>query len=183
MYKLEENELPKASRDDVWLYIYDHPNVRARDLEIQFVKTRNMARGTLYKYKRLLEAEGKIQAKPMKGRPPYNVYYVPKNFQKQAAALNHYRQIPRKYYDLRLPEIDWQDAPLGYYLTDVKEKILWHDKETGAMLVIKKAPPGLTDAPHVHPDANKMAYVLAGEMEPAEAMEAAQQEAIDALGL
>ena len=52
---------------------------------------------------------------------------------------------------VRFEEVEWEDPPRGYYLTDVKQKTLWVDKETGATVVsivdsetgevIKKIPP------------------------------------------
>ena len=41
-----------------------------------------------------------------------------------------------------LEAMEWEDAPKGYYLTDVKRKVLWVDEETGATWVLLKFPPG-----------------------------------------
>ena len=90
--------MPTATADDIWLYIHEHNAVRTKDLEQEFVKTQRMSRGTLYKYKRVLEAEGKIQAKSVQGRPPYNVYYIPERFRKHVEALKRYKQLPLKYF-------------------------------------------------------------------------------------
>jgi hypothetical protein len=129
------------------------------------VKTKRLSRGTLYKYKRLLEAEGKIQAKPVQSRSPYNVYYIPPNFHRQVEALKQYTQLSLTYYTVRPHSVEWTDTPKDFYLTPVKEKILWQNPETGAMITVTKFPVGLSDAPHIHPDANVMGYVLSGEAE------------------
>ena len=31
-------------------------------------------------------------------------------------------------------ELDWKNPPRGYYLTEVKEKVIWEDKKTGAKI-------------------------------------------------
>lgn len=157
--------MPTATVDDLWIYIYEQGEVRTRDLEQRFVKIKHMARGTMYKYKRQLEQEGKIQSKPIHARPSYNVYYVPKKFHKAAAALKLYRQLSPKFFAVNTQKIPWQDAPSDLYLTPVKEKILWQNPDTGAMIVINKIPTGLTDSPHIHPDSNVMAYIFSGEQE------------------
>jgi len=157
--------MPKATSDDLWVYIYEQGKVRTRDLENHFVKTKLLARGTMYKYKRQLELEGKILAKPVPGKPPYNVYYVPEQHHRECEALKQYKQLPSKYINLQIPQVEWQDAPKGFYLTDVKEKILWQNKKTGAMFLLGKAPIGLSDTPHTHPEANMLSYLLSGELE------------------
>ena len=60
--------------------------------------------------------------------------------------------------------MEWEDAPKGYYLTDVKRKVLWVDEETGATWVLLKFPPGIGDKLHTHPQANQMVFGLSGEM-------------------
>jgi len=37
-------------------------------------------------------------------------------------------------------KMEWADPPRGYYLTEVKEKVLWRDEETGAKIALVKAP-------------------------------------------
>ena len=63
-----------------------------------------------------------------------------------------------------LEDIEWEDAPKSYYLTDVKRKVLWVDEETGATWVLLKFPPGIGDKLHTHPQANQMVFGLSGEM-------------------
>jgi hypothetical protein len=177
--------MPKASLDDVWIFVHDNEKVRTRDLERQFVKTKQLARGTLYKYKRLLEAEGKIQAKPMQGRPPYNIYYVPEHYHVEIEALKQYKHLPPKYFaafnrrsgsipDKFYPEVsvmgnihhmEWQDPPPGWYYSDVKRKVLWENSAAGAVFELMKYPPGIAEALHYHEHANKWGFHLAGETE------------------
>ncbi len=61
--------------------------------------------------------------------------------------------------------IEWEDPPRGYYLTDVKQKVLWRDEETGAMMALLKFPVGVADEIHSHPEANQLIYCLTGEIE------------------
>lgn len=179
--------MPKATLDDVWIFVYRHEDVRTRDLEAQFVKTKRLARGTLYKYKRLLEAEGKIQAKPMPGRPPYNIYYVPEQHHAEIEALIQYKNLPSKYFDSyartqrdeKLPEsyypevscvgsiynLEWKDAAPVKFHSDVKRKVLWENPETGAVFELLKVPPGIMEPVHYHKHANKWALGLSGESE------------------
>jgi quercetin dioxygenase-like cupin family protein len=65
---------------------------------------------------------------------------------------------------LRLEDIEWEDPPRGYYLTDVKQKVLWEDKETGATLALVKFPVGVADKIHSHPEATQITIGLSGEM-------------------
>ena len=39
-------------------------------------------------------------------------------------------------------DIEWEDMPEGFYLTDVKQHILWRDDETGAHFALVKFPVG-----------------------------------------
>jgi mannose-6-phosphate isomerase-like protein (cupin superfamily) len=64
---------------------------------------------------------------------------------------------------LRFDEIEWEDPPRGYYLTDVKQKVLWEDKETGATLALVKFPVGVADKIHSHPEATQINIGLSGE--------------------
>ena len=36
--------------------------------------------------------------------------------------------------------LPWEEPPRGYYLTAVKQKVLWEDKETGATTVLLRFP-------------------------------------------
>lgn len=128
--------MPTATADDIWLYTHEHTTVRTKDLEQEFVKTQRLSRGILYKYQRLLEAEGKIQAQLVQSRPPYNVYYIPQNFRRQVEALKQYTQLSLTYYTIRPHNVQWQDAPKDFYITPVKEKILWQNPDTRARVLI-----------------------------------------------
>lgn len=61
--------------------------------------------------------------------------------------------------------IEWEDPPRGYYLTDVKQKVLWKDEKTGAMMALVKFPVGVADKIHSHPEANQFFFPLSGEAE------------------
>jgi quercetin dioxygenase-like cupin family protein len=63
-----------------------------------------------------------------------------------------------------LEEMEWEDAPKGYYITDVKRKVLWVDEESGATWALIKFPPGIGDKLHTHPQANQLTFGLSGEM-------------------
>jgi len=174
--------MPKATSDDLWVYIYEQGKVRTRDLENHFVKTKTLARGTMYKYKRQLELEGKILAKPVSGRPPYNVYFVPEQHHRECEALKQYKQLSPTYFSLDsndIPEafypnaavrlnihkLEWEDAPPGLFFTDVKRKVLWTNDETGALVVLQKFPLGFIESMHYHPDCNQWGLGLTGEVE------------------
>ena len=62
-------------------------------------------------------------------------------------------------------DLEWEEPPRNYYLTDVKQKTLWKDEKTGATLVLIKFPEGVADKIHSHPEANQMVIGLSGEME------------------
>jgi len=59
--------------------------------------------------------------------------------------------------NLSFDEVEWKPAPRGYYLTDVQQKTLWVNEETGATIVLVKFPPGIADKLHTHPNANQIA--------------------------
>ena len=61
--------------------------------------------------------------------------------------------------------LEWESAPRGYYLTDVKQKVLWRDERTGATVALVKFPVGLADKVHSHPKANQIVFGLEGEYE------------------
>jgi quercetin dioxygenase-like cupin family protein len=61
--------------------------------------------------------------------------------------------------------LEWEDPPRGYYLTDVKQKVLWGDEKTGAIVALVKFPVGVADRIHAHPEANQLVYGLSGEIE------------------
>jgi hypothetical protein len=156
--------VPIATPDDLWIYIYRKNGVRARDLEQQFVQTKMMSRGTMYKYVRMLEMEGKVQAKPVPVRPPYHLYSVPPEKAKEAEAVQHYKQLT-PHRGIQTQSLDWRNSPPGFYLTNAQEKTVWSDEYSGAVMTLIKLPVGLAETPHIHPDANQLFYALSGEME------------------
>ena len=66
---------------------------------------------------------------------------------------------------LNFKDIEWKDAPRGYYLTDVKQHTLSEDKKTGATLALIKFPKGVADKIHSHPEANQIIIGFSGEVE------------------
>ena len=66
---------------------------------------------------------------------------------------------------LNFKDIEWKDAPRGYYLTNVKQHTLWEDKKTGATLALVKFPKGVADKMHSHPEATQVTIGLSGEVE------------------
>ena len=65
---------------------------------------------------------------------------------------------------LNFNDIEWEDTPRGYYLTDVKQKVLWEDPKTGATLALVKFPKGVADKIHSHPEATQITIGLTGEL-------------------
>ena len=65
---------------------------------------------------------------------------------------------------LNFNEIEWEDTPRGYYLTDVKQKVLWEDPKTGATLALVKFPKGVADKIHSHPEAKQITIGLSGAL-------------------
>ena len=63
---------------------------------------------------------------------------------------------------IKFEDLEWEDPPRGYYLSDVKQKTLWVDEETGATLALMKFPPGQVDRIHTHPEANQIVHPLTG---------------------
>ena len=59
-------------------------------------------------------------------------------------------------------DLEWEDPPRGYYISDVKQKTLWVNEETGATWVLMKWPPGLLDKKHTHPKANQLTLAMTG---------------------
>jgi quercetin dioxygenase-like cupin family protein len=60
-------------------------------------------------------------------------------------------------------EMEWKETPRGYYLSDVKEKVLFQNPETGMKIALVKAPVGQMDKLHSHPEANQYALMLTGD--------------------
>ncbi len=62
-------------------------------------------------------------------------------------------------------KLNWEDPPRAYYLTDVKEKVIWEDERTGAKMALIKFPIGISDKLHSHPESDQFIYGLSGEAE------------------
>ena len=166
LYKLVDvmPKQAKVSVNDLLIHIYENGPVRAKDLELAFVHTKRLSRGTLYKYKRQLEQAGKIQATPIYKRPIYNIFSVPKQFHQEIEVLKQLQGFSKPMF-FNIRDRNWTDAPEGFYLTDVKQKVLWHDNDTGASAVLLKLPPGISETVHYHPYANQWGLGLYGESE------------------
>jgi hypothetical protein len=74
--------------EDIWIYIYDHKNVRAYELEKAFLSSgvknanKSISRGTLYRYKRYLLDQKYIGEKRIEEKhgPPRFTFHVPKRY-------------------------------------------------------------------------------------------------------
>ena len=62
-------------------------------------------------------------------------------------------------------DMEWEDPPRGYYLTDVKQKTLWVNEKTGATWALMKFPAGPGDKLHAHPKANQLGFSISGGVE------------------
>jgi quercetin dioxygenase-like cupin family protein len=61
-------------------------------------------------------------------------------------------------------DLEWEDPPRSYYYTAVKQKVLWEDQKTGAIIALLKFPVGVEGPVHSHPEANQFHYALSGEI-------------------
>jgi hypothetical protein len=62
-------------------------------------------------------------------------------------------------------EVEWEDPPEGFYLTDVKIKVLWKNEETGAQFMLVKIPAGDNyEHQHTH-GSGQWSLWLRGEVE------------------
>jgi hypothetical protein len=63
-------------------------------------------------------------------------------------------------------DIEWEDMPEGFYLTDVKQHVLWKDEDSGAHFALVKFPLGsVHELPHTHPQASHWMFILSGAIE------------------
>jgi hypothetical protein len=133
-----------------------------RDLEKAFVATKKLSRPTLYRYRKQLLNQGKIQVKSEHGYPPHNVYFVPGHHHKAIEILQLSTQLPIVMVK-QLENIPWIHS--SFYVTDVKEKVIWTNDETGATMILLKSPvdPRPAGHRHIHPKANQWSFGLAGE--------------------
>ena len=103
--------MPQVTPDDLLIYISERGHVRTRDLEREFVKTRMISRGTMYKYKRQLELEGRIQAKPVAAKPPYHLYSISSQFLEAVAAIKATRRLQLQQREQTLQDHYWAVLP------------------------------------------------------------------------
>ena len=73
--------------------------------------------------------------------------------------------MSKEIFTVDTNKMSWEEPQRGYYLTDVKQKILWEDKKTGATMALIKFPVGVADEIHYHPEANQFVFCLNGEIE------------------
>ena len=64
---------------------------------------------------------------------------------------------------LKFEDSEWEDTPRGYYLTDVKQKVLWKDPNSEATLALLKFPVGEADEIHSH-SGKQITIGLSGEL-------------------
>jgi hypothetical protein len=86
--------MARVSPEDLWIFVYEQKQVRMRDLQQRFVQSKQLSRGTLYKYKRQLEQDGKIQPTTVHAKPPYNMYSVPSTYHPEVEAIIQYKRLP-----------------------------------------------------------------------------------------
>lgn len=103
--------MPQVTPEDLLIYIHERGQARTRDLERQFVKTRMISRGTMYKYKRQLELEGRIQAKPVAAKPPYHLYFIPPFLLKEVVAIKERRRLQLQKREQTLQDRYWSILP------------------------------------------------------------------------
>jgi oxalate decarboxylase/phosphoglucose isomerase-like protein (cupin superfamily) len=103
--------------------------------------------------------------KTIQAKPPHNTYYVPEKFRGMLTALKQFKASTMKARYVRAKDIAWESSPTGLWFVPMQRKVLWHNEETGAMLVLHKGGPGLCEPVHYHPHANKWFYCLYGEWE------------------
>ena len=72
--------------------------------------------------------------------------------------------ITSGFFSMDTSKMEWSDPPRGYYQTEVKQKVLYKNEETGALMSLLKFPVGLGDDLHSHPEANQHAFWLDGEL-------------------
>ena len=133
-----------------------------RDLEQAFVVTKKLSRPTLYRYRKQLIAQSKIQVHSNPGQPSYNTYSVPGYHHKAIELLQLSTKFPFSM-NKRLEDIPWERS--SFHITEVKEKVLWTNDDTGATMILLKSPvdPRPAGYRHLHPDANQWTFGLAGE--------------------
>jgi hypothetical protein len=100
--------------DDVWIFIYEKGVVRAKDLEERFLKKEDLllnpkdylSKGTLYKYKRILEQDKKIDMTVISGiRPLAYEFSVPKKYAEEVEALKAKRKLNKILDSLNLHDV------------------------------------------------------------------------------
>jgi hypothetical protein len=132
-----------------------------RDLQQAFVETKKLSRPTLYRYRKQLVEQGKIQVQSISGHPPYNVYSVPSEHHPVVNVLQDLSYSPFNL-GIDLDEIPWEDIPndIG---TPSRQKVIYKNPKTGATMILLNAPEGARDYRHIHLEANQWSYGIQGE--------------------
>lgn len=126
------------SEEDFWIFIYQKNIVRMKDLEeILINQQKKLSRGRLYKYRMILEKEGKIKARTVDARPPYSEYYVPEEFHEEVKALKLKKALQSKFENLspkkleytlwildELEEVISSMLQMGYSLDDIHSMLV-----------------------------------------------------------
>ena len=130
-----------------------------RDLQQVFVVTKKLSRPTLYRYRKQLVDQGKIQVQSVSGHPPYNVYSVPFQHHPVVRVFQQFNYSPDNL-GVDLENIPWVDLSpeLGG-----RRKSIYKNSTTGAELILTNAPAGAHDFRHVHLQANQWSFGLSGE--------------------
>jgi hypothetical protein len=133
-----------------------------RDLQQAFVATKKLSRPTLYRYRKQLVAQGKIQVQSVAGNPPYNVYSVPTQHYPVVRVL---QQLDYSPYNLGidLDNIPWEPAPSEMFTGGCMQKVMYSDPQTGGEMILLKSPVGASDRRHVHLQANQWTFGIEGE--------------------
>ncbi len=72
--------------------------------------------------------------------------------------------MSRRTYPIDTAKIAWANPTVSHYPAGVKEKILWENPETGAIIALIRYPAGSRGIPHTHPKANEAGYAFEGEV-------------------
>jgi hypothetical protein len=149
----------KPSLDDIWIYIFKHGPVRMRDLQQVFVATKKLSRPTLYRYRKQLVDQGKIQVQSVAGNPPFNIYSVPFQHHPIVQVFQQFNYSPDNL-GLDLDDIPWKGLTPEL---NGRRKFIHMDPTTGAELILINAPKGVHGRAHVHLQANQWSFGLYGE--------------------
>jgi hypothetical protein len=149
----------KPSPDDIWIHIFKHGPVRMRDLQQVFVATKKLSRPTLFRYRKQLVDQGRLQVESVAGHPPYNLYSVPFQHHPIVQVFQQFNYSPDTL-GIDLEDIPWEgDTPE----LNGRRKFIYKNPTTGAELILINAPKGAFGGTHVHLQANQWTFGMKGE--------------------